>query len=113
MERDKLASLLLRLGIAFSFFYVVIASFLNPTSWIGFFPSFLQNESILIVFSIYEVIIGLWLMWGKKVFYAAILSAWTMLGIIVFNFGALDIVFRDVTILLAAVALAVLSYEQR
>ena len=113
MKRDKLISLLLRLGLAFSFFYAAIASFVNPASWIGFFPSFLRSGSILFLFSIFEIIIGLWLVLGKKVFYAAVLSALSILGIIVFNFGAMDIVFRDVSILLMAIALAVLSYGDR
>ena len=37
MEKEKLVSLLLRVGIAFSFFYAAIASFVNQAAWIGFF----------------------------------------------------------------------------
>ena len=112
MEKEKLVSLLLRVGIAFSFFYAAIASFVNQAAWIGFFPEFLQSELILNVFSIYEIIIGLWLISNWKVFYSAILSALSILGIIIFNFSAMDIVFRDFTILSASIALAVLSYER-
>ena len=114
MEKEKLVSLFLRLGLAFSFFYAAIASFVNPEVWIGFFPEFLRNiNGIATVFSIYELILGGWLLSGKKVFYAAILSALTMFGIVIFNFNAMDIVFRDVSILLAAIALAVLSYIKK
>ena len=109
MKKEKLASLLLRFGIAFSFFYAAIASFINPTPWIGFLPKFLQINSVLTVFSIGEIILGLWLLSNWRVFYAAILSAIAMLGIVIFNLGAMDIVFRDITILLASIALAVLS----
>jgi len=112
MQKQKLISFLLRLGIAFSFFYAAIASFLNPTAWIGFFPSFLQYDSLLTVYSIFEIILGGWLLLGKKVFYAAVLSALTLFGIVVFNLGALDIVFRDIPILFAAIALAVLGHEE-
>ena len=110
MEKQKLISFLLRIGISFSFFYAAIASFITPTNWIGFLPNFLRSDMILTIFSIYEILVGLWLLSGWKVFYPAILSALSMLGIIIFNFGALDIVFRDVAILFAAVALALLSY---
>jgi uncharacterized membrane protein len=109
MESNKLASLLLRLGIAFSLIYVGIVSFVNPSSWIGFIPSFLQGSTLLIVFSVYEIALGLWLLWGKKIFYASVLTALTMFFIVIFNLGAFDIVFRDLTIMLAAIALAVLT----
>jgi hypothetical protein len=109
MKKEKLVSLLLRLGLAFAFIYAAISAFINPTAWIGFFPEFLRGEGVLMIFSVGEIVLGLWLLWGKKVFYAAILSALAMAGIVWFNFGAMDIVFRDVSILLMAIALAVLS----
>jgi len=109
MESRKLAIVLLRLGLAFSFIYVAIAAFVNPVSWIGFLPGFLRNETILFVFSIGEIILGGWLLVGWRTFYAAVVSAIVMSGIVVFNLGALDIVFRDVSILLMAIALIVLS----
>lgn len=111
----KIASPLLRLGIAFTFFYAAIFSFLNPNDWIGFFPLFLRDffsaDLLLPVFSFYELILGFWLISGKFQFYSALLSALTVLGIIVFNFGVMDIVFRDVGLLLAAIALAFTSWD--
>lgn len=110
-----LASFFLRVGLAVVFLYAAVASFLEPTSWIGFLPQWLRNiadpNALLWLFSAYEVILALWLLSGKKTYYAAILSGLTLLAIIVFNMGALDIVFRDVAILFMAVALAVLSKE--
>ena len=113
MKGQQLASLLLRLGIAFSFAYASIAAFINPTSWIGFLPTFLQNNTFLNIFSTGEIVLAIWLISGWKTFYPALLSALAMLGIIIFNLGALDIVFRDVTILLAALALAALTYNKQ
>lgn len=109
MEEEKLVSLLLRLGLAFSFFYAAIAAFINPTSWIGFLPEFLKSEIILNVFGVGEIVLGLWLLSGWKTFYSSVLSAIMITGIIVFNFGSFDIVFRDVSILLMAIVLAFLS----
>ncbi len=116
MEPQKTASLILRLGIAFSFIYVAISAFLNPTNWIGFIPDFatlglMSKETFLMTHVVIDLILGLWLIWGKKTFYASIISAIFIFGIIIFNLGSLDILYRDITIFLAAVALAVLSYR--
>lgn len=113
VDKDALVSFILRAGLAVVFFYAAIASFLDPLGWVGFIPLWIRNvipgRLFLSVFSVYELILGLWLMSNKKIFYASILSALTMSGIIIFNPGALDILFRDVSILLSAIALAVLE----
>jgi hypothetical protein len=111
MNKQTLAILILRIGIAFSFLYVAIFSFLNPNSWIGFFPKPLQDSTILIIFSIYEILLAALLILNKKVYYVSMLSALTLFGVIIFNLGALDIVFRDITILLASIALTILSRD--
>jgi len=106
----KLAAWLLRLGLAFSFLYVAYASFQNPLNWIGFLPQFLRDlapaTTLLIGFSIYEIVLGLWLLSGKRLMLASLLAAATLFGIVVFNWGALEIVFRDISLGLAALALA-------
>ena len=116
MENNKLISLLLRAGIAFSFFYAAIFSFVNPTNWIGFFPSFLTNlipgVILLPIFSVYEILLGLWLISNKKIFYASVLSSMTLFSVVIFNLGVLDIVFRDISILFASIALSFLSREE-
>jgi len=113
MKKEELVSLFLRIGIAFTFIYVGIFAFLNPSSWIGFIPefveSFISRESFLIVHVVTDIALGAWLLSGKKTYYAAVLSAVFLFGITIFNFGALDIVFRDVGLFFAAVALAILS----
>jgi len=107
---NKNSVFLLRAGIAFSLFYAAIASFITPLNWIGYFPPFLKDyipqEIVLSVFSIYEMLLGAWILSGWKTFYAALLAASTMLGIIIFNIAIFDVVFRDVTILFASLALA-------
>ena len=103
--------LLLRIGVAFAFLYAAIASFVEPQVWVGYLPAFMLNlisGSILLpAFSIVEIIVALWLLSGKALFYSGMISALMMAGIIVFNFGALDIDFRDITILFASIALMV------
>jgi hypothetical protein len=107
-------ALLLRVGLAFTFLYAAFGSFAEPVNWIGFFPRFvfgfgLPDELVLGAFSLYEIGLGLWLLWGKKAAWAALASGATLGGIVVFNIGAMDIVFRDVGLLFAALALAKIS----
>lgn len=106
-------SLILRIGLAFSFIYVAISAFLNPTNWIGFIPVFLDSifsrELFLTTHIIFNLILGIWLLTNKKTYYAAIVSAVALFFITVFNLGALDIVFRDVSLFFMALALVFLS----
>lgn len=117
MKHYKLALFLLRLGIASVFLYAAIAAYLEPQNWIGYIPQFFRNllpaNTLLMFFGAYELILSLWLLWGKKVFWAALISVVTLLGIIVANVGVLDIVFRDIAIFFAALSLAVLTYESK
>lgn len=117
MRDSSLAFFFLRLGIATVFLYAAIASFLDPLSWVGFFPVWLRAlfpaTILLYLFSTYEIVLAFWLLSGRRALYAASLAALTLFGIVIFNTGALDIVFRDVAILFAAIALATLTHEQR
>ena len=118
MEKEKAVLLILRIGIAFSFIYVAFSAFLNPANWIGFIPDFatlglVSKELFLQIHAVIDLILGLWLLWGNKTFYAAIVSAIFLAGIILFNLGSMDTIYRDISILLAAVALAVISYKSK
>lgn len=107
------ACLFTRFGIGFAFLYAAISGFLNPNAWIGFLPNFLtfiaSKELLLPIFGVYEILLALWLFANKQIYYAAIVSAATMFGIIVFNLGSLDIIFRDVAIFFSAIALIILT----
>lgn len=115
MDKNKLVFLLLRIGLSFVFIYAAFSSLINPINWIGYFPQFLKDivpPSILLPsLSAFEIILGIWVLSGRRLFYSSLISAFSLLGIIVFNFNQMDIVFRDVSILLTAIALAVYSYE--
>lgn len=115
MDRDKLVFLLLKIGLAFVFIYAALAALINPINWIGYFPPFLKDlvpSSILLpLFSFFEIVLAVWVLSGKKLFYSALISCFSLLGIIVFNLNQMDIVFRDVSILFTAAALAVYSYK--
>jgi len=115
-DPSKLASFTLRVALAVPFLYAAIAATLQPEAWIGFMPQFLQNllpASLLLgAHSSMNMILALWLLSGWKTKYAAALSALVLLNIIVVNLGALDIIFRDVGLFLAAVSLALLHYQK-
>ena len=117
MKYLKFSSFLLRLGLAFTFTYAAVGSFLEPNSWIGFFPIWLRNmvpENILLSgFSVYELVLSAWLLSGYKILVASALSALTILGVIIFNLGAMDIIFRDVAVLFAALSLLFLSLDSK
>jgi len=117
MKNQKTVSLLLRLSIAFTFFYAAIAAFIAPQNWIGFLPTWISIvpiDSLLLLqlFSGFEIILGLLLVTGKRLYFSSIVSAIVIASIILLNIGAMDIVFRDVPILFACIALAVMSKDQ-
>lgn len=110
-------SILLRLSLSISFFYAAVSSFLNPTNWAGYIPIFLSTNLdagiFLIIFSIYELILGLFLIFDCKTFYLSILSSITIFLIILFNINSLDIVFRDLPILIISITLTFLSIKSK
>jgi len=103
---------ILRVGLAFAFLYPAVSALFNPFAWVGYFPPFLLDlvgsNSILLLhtFGITEVIIALWLFFGKKVFYPSVIASLYLLAIVVLNISQMDIVFRDLSILTIAIALA-------
>ena len=102
---------LLRISIASVFLYAAGAATLHPENWIGFLPAWMSRFApanlLLPGFSLFEVVLSVWVLSGWKGMYAAVLAAATLFGIIVMNPSLLDITFRDIAIFLAALALAV------
>jgi len=49
---------------------------------------------------------------GKKTYYVAVVSSVILAGIVLTNLGAMIIIFRDVGLFFASVALAVLSKKK-
>jgi len=102
------------MGLAFVFLYAGISIISDPQSWIGFIPSsFLDNllskGSLLYIHAGLDIIAGLWLLFNKWIFYGSILATLDLAGIIIFNLGAIDIIFRDIGLLFSALALVILS----
>ena len=111
--KPKLATRLLQFGLAFVFLYAALASFLRPADWVGYLPSFLKHfipaETLLKLFSLIEIFVAVWLLSSWKSLYAALFAALMFLGITLTNLAIFDVTFRDVALLLSALALASLS----
>ena len=97
------------------FLYAAISSFLQPSEWVGYLPSFValyfEPEFVLKLFSVIEIIIATWLLSGVYTRYAALTAAVMLLGITISNFSLLAISFRDIGLAFAAFALAALTEE--
>lgn len=120
MARDNLywASFCLRIGLAFTLIYAGISIFVNPESWTGFIPQFIRDisgngNSSLFAHAVFDMILGIWLLFNWRVFWPAALTALNIFFITIFNLGAIEIVFRDVGLLFAALALLILNWKNR
>ncbi|NQV93489.1 hypothetical protein HQ403_03290 [Candidatus Kaiserbacteria bacterium] len=116
MNIDKKIDWLLRIGVGFAFLYPPISALANPYAWVGYFPLFVTNifpDAIILlhIFGIIEVIIGLWILSGKHIFIPSAVGALMLFGIVAFNFSQMDVLFRDIPILLMAVALMLSSKQ--
>lgn len=112
-----LSSFLLRSGLAVVFLYAALSSLMNPSAWIGYVPalarSVISAEAILMIHAVAEGVLAFWLLSNKKITAAALIAAADLFVIVLSNLAQLDIVFRDVALLFAALALAVLSSMRR
>ena len=106
---------LLRIALAFPFLYASISSLLSPKDWLWYIPDWLATrvppEPLLLGHGFLELLLGLWLITGKKTYYAAIAAAIDLTGATVLNIQTFTVVFRDVGLVAAAVALALLHRE--
>jgi len=120
MQRDYV-SLLLRIGVAFAFIYPAVSAFFTPLSWIGFFPPFVSDaigdETTLTyalhLFGILEIAIALWILAGRRIFIPSAIATVILFVIVISNITLLDILFRDIPIMLMSMALALMSRSEK
>lgn len=108
----------LRVGLAFAFLYPPVSAFFDPFAWIGFFPQFVRdvfnNDALLLhAFGIIEVALAVWVLLARNVFIPSVVMALMLAGIIVFNWGAMPVIFRDISILAMAISLACIHLPRR
>ena len=113
---DQLPTWLLRAGLAFAFLYAASASFLHPATFARYFPSFLPASwatELLPLFAVFEVVLAGLLLTSRFTYVASLLAAATLVGIVIANPDAFEVLFRNVAIACAALALALLNRQER
>jgi hypothetical protein len=111
------AHLILRIGVAFAFLFPPIDAIFNPYSWVGYFPSFmhgiLPDLVMLHLFGTVEVVIALWILSGKRIFWPAALATLMLLAIVVFNAADFEVLFRDLAIAAESLSLTLGAWVDR
>lgn len=106
---DGHSAIILRIALAFVFAYAAIDGMREPVAWFGYLPHFLTVHSsewaVLRAAEASEILLAVWLLLGVYVRIAALAAAALLLGIVATNPHALIVTFRDVGLLLAAIAL--------
>lgn len=117
ITRDRVALIILRIGVGSAFIYPAVDSFLHPSAWIGYFPNFLRDatgdSTILIVWAVIELIVGIWIISGWRIFIPSLAAVVSLLGIVVFNLSQIQVIFRDIALLAPALVLALSSIKRR
>lgn len=119
---DKIAHLLVRMGVAFAFVYPAIHALYQPDSWLGYFPLFVRDLAhtfgvsdmvLLHAFGAVEVCLALWILSGKYIFWPSLAATAMLLGIVVLNPVQFEILFRDLSLAAASAALATVAWRTR
>jgi uncharacterized membrane protein YphA (DoxX/SURF4 family) len=107
MTNERIADLVLRVGLAFAFLYPPFNALGDPNAWIGYFPQFTRGfvDDLLLLhaFGLVEVAIAVWVLWGRYVFWPAAAALCMLVGIVAFNMSEFQVTFRDLSI--ASIAL--------
>lgn len=114
---NRYADIVLRAGVAFAFLYPAVNAVFEPFTWIGYFPPFTRgivpDVVLLHAFGAFEILIALWILSGWRVFWPSAAAVLLLLSIVVFDFNSFEVLFRDVSIAAAALALALSHYPGR
>lgn len=116
-SRSARPSELLALGLAFVFLYAAMSAMVDPATYRSYLPEFLNEgppwipDFLLRLFGLFEVAVALGVLVPRYRLSASLVSAMTLVGIVVLNLDAFEILFRNVAIALAALALAGLTHQ--
>ena len=108
-------TLLIRIGLAAVFIYAGIHTLFNYQSWIGFVPGWIQSildpKIFLYLHSGFELILGIFLLIGFFLPITSLLTFFDIFAILIF-YGVDDVTFRDFGLMMASLALFLLSREK-
>ncbi len=117
MNVERAWHLVLRAGVVFAFLFPPIHAMWHPDVWIGYFPPFLfgyvPDEVLLHGFGIVEVVIALWILSGWRIFWPSLAATAMLCGIVFFHLGSFEVLFRDISIAAAALALALYEWRRQ
>ena len=102
---------ILRVGMAITFLWIGILIFREPIFWSGFLPAFVVKMfdnvmPIMTLVAIFDLLIGLFLLFDWFTFWIALLGFSHLLGILLLT-GIDDTTVRDIGLAAASLALAV------
>lgn len=113
--RQKAVSWLLRVGVSFTFLYAAYSGLTQPSLWVGYIPDSpipIDASVLLQIWGAFEAIFALWLLSGWRIYVPAAVLALATVLLMVFNLSQFSVLFRDVTIIFASIALVVLHYPR-
>jgi hypothetical protein len=116
MDNNRLATVLLRIGLAFVLVYASVEIYIHPENFLKYIPKLiLQSVPInhfLDSFGIIEVMLAVWLLSGWKGHYPSFLCVLMMVGIVAFNMEHFNVLFRNVAIAFGGMALVFLELKK-
>ncbi len=104
---------LLRASIAVAFIYPPIAALFDPYSWVGYFPAFLTaivspHELLLLhAFGALEIVLALLILFRPRPWLSLGIAGAILVAIVIATPAQFPVLFRDLSIALAAFSLAV------
>lgn len=113
---SKQGPLLLRVGLAFVFVFAGVAALSNPSNWIGYIPTWIQNtlpfpaEIFLKIHASADILIGVLLLFGVWIRWVALAGALFLLSIVIF-YGIDEVTFRDIGLIGALLYIVVSRKE--
>ncbi len=114
---SKTSSLLIRIALAFSLLYSAYGFWKHADVWLAYIPEVVKNAMVVtrlglsggtlaLALFAFHIILALWLLSGWRIFIPSLLVALFLGSIVYFNLNQLDVLFRDVSLALVALALA-------
>ena len=113
---DNISYIALRIGLGITYIWIGVMITVEPASWSGFFPEFIRDLSyssrVIVAAGIMDFLIGLFLVVGRFVSIASLLSALHLFGILAF-YGIDAITIRDVGLFGASISLLLTSLSNK
>lgn len=114
--KDKLPknfpSIILRIGIGFVFMYAALFISTDLEKGKKFVPEFVSAiiplQIFLYMFGGFEILLAIWILSGKFKAYSALIAAFVLISITSLDYTYFSITFRNVAIICACIALAVI-----